>query len=447
MLRSLLVLVVLVLIPLRLRAEEPLIDAGATARSAAGAAAPAEVATGPDRFTDPVSIQGQQARGLYFNAPMQKRLGAKGIIRMVRNANMNAVVLDIKDGEGRVNYDTQIEALKPQRRVFIKDMAAFVAEIEAAGIYTIARVVCFNDPYLPRNDPSRAIMDSRPTRAGRIWADTGKRNTWLDPYNERNHELITQIARDVEAFGFDEVQLDYVRFPVDEATVFAKFPAQVDDRLRRTVILSFLRRVDAAISIPINTDVFGLTALRVGDPAGLGQSLEDWVPHVEVFSPMLYINGMSTWVSGGANRAERLIYAAMSMLRKRVGHGPVLRPYLQAFANGADHYDAAFITEQIRGARNAGSDGFLFWHPGSNFGVVQASASGAARALMPFPLGERAAWRKQAWRDALPQAQRVALDAVAQPVDAAEPAPSGSANSARIPAQATAPRAQRNSQR
>lgn len=364
----------------------------------------------PDRFTDPVSLQGQQARGLYFNGPMMKRLGVKGIIRTVKGANLDAVVLDIKDGEGRVTYDTKIEAIIPQKRVFVKDFAAFVAELKAAGIYTIARVVCFSDPNLPRADHSRAVLDNRPSRAGRIWADTGHRNTWLDPYNERNHELIASIARDVESFGFDEIQLDYVRFPVDEATVFAHFPAQVD-KPRREVILSLLRRIDAAISIPINTDVFGLTALRVGDPAGLGQSLEDWVPHVEVFSPMLYVNGMKTWVSGGANRAERLVLAAMSKLRERVGHGPVLRPFLQAFANGADYYTPAFIAEQIRGARNAGSDGFLFWHPGSSYGLVQAGAAGPARALMPFPLRERRAWREQAWRDGLPWGQRAEFEA------------------------------------
>jgi hypothetical protein len=420
-LRVLLVALALAL-PLRLRAD----GAGPQPRPAAEPVPP--LATEPDRFTDPVSIQGQQARGLYFNGPMMKRLGVKGIIRTVKGANLDAVVLDIKDGEGRVTYDTQIEAIIPQKRVFVKDFRAFVSELKDAGIYTIARVVCFSDPNLPRADHSRAVLDNRESRAGRIWADTGHRNTWLDPYNERNHELIASIARDVERFGFDEIQLDYVRFPVDEATVFAKFPAQVD-KPRREVILSLLRRVDAAISIPINTDVFGLTALRVGDPAGLGQSLEDWVPHVEVFSPMLYINGMKTWVSGGSNRAERLVLAAMSKLRERVGHGPVLRPFLQAFANGADYYTPQFIAEQIRGARNAGSDGFLFWHPGSSYGLVQAGATGPARALMPFPLGERRAWREQAWRDGLPRRARAEYEA--EVAASKEPAPSSGGAAAR----------------
>ena len=96
---------------------------------------------GADRLIDPISDQGQNARGLYFNAPMQKRLGAAGIIRSVRAAGMNAVVIDFKDGEGRVSWDTQIPSLQPQKRTFIKDVPAFIREIKDAGIY-VSRASC-----------------------------------------------------------------------------------------------------------------------------------------------------------------------------------------------------------------------------------------------------------------------------------------------------------------
>ena len=153
--------------------------------------------TGADRLNDPVSEQGQHARGLYFNAPMQARLGAAGVIRSVRAAGMNAAVLDFKDGEGRVSWDTQIPSLQPQKHKFISDRPAFVRELQAAGIYVIARVVCFSDPYLPRNEPDRAIMDNRPNKAGVVWASWGHRNTWLDPYNPKNHDLVVEMAKEV----------------------------------------------------------------------------------------------------------------------------------------------------------------------------------------------------------------------------------------------------------
>jgi hypothetical protein len=348
-------------------------------------------------LVDPVSAQGQRAHGLYFNGPVQRRLGARGIIHMLRSAGMDAAVLDLKDGEGRVGWDTKIPSLKRERHLFFKDVPGFIAELKRAGIYTIGRVVCFNDPYLPLNEPDRAVLDDRPGKQGKVWATWGKRNPWLDPYNPRNQDLIVDIAKEVEALGLDEIQFDYIRFPVDRATRFARFPAQVDTP-RPEVLVGLLKRVDEAIGIPIGTDVFGVTAFHEGDRDGLGQVPEKWAAHVDVFTHMLYLDGMSSWRPRGGNpRAERLIYAAIKNLRRRLGSGPVLRPFLQAFARRADYYNEAFIAEQIRGARDAGADGFLFWSPNSSYRMVQSSMAGAARGLLPFPIDERLAWRRQAW--------------------------------------------------
>jgi hypothetical protein len=379
---------------------------------------------GADRLIDPMSEQGQNARGLYFNAPMQKRLGAAGIIRSVRAAGMNAAVIDFKDGEGRVAWDTQIPSLQPQKRTFIKDVPAFVRELKDAGVYVIARIVCFSDPFLPRNEPDRAVMDNRPNKQGVIWASWGKRNTWLDPYNTKNHDLIVEMAKEVEAVGVDELQFDYIRFPVDPATKFAAFPAQVETP-RREVLLGMIKRIDEATHIPIGADVFGLTTFREGDPDGLGQSLNEWASHLDVFSPMLYLNGMTALVpkSGKEGRAGKLIYVGVHNLRNRVGKGPVIRPFLQAFETGADYYTPEFIAEQIRGARDAGGDGFLFWHPGSNYRMVTSGMVGPARALVPFPIADHMAFRRELWGQAAPDRQRDVIAPDAPEQAAAEPAP------------------------
>ncbi len=348
------------------------------------------------RLLDRVSEAGQRAHGLYFNAPVQHRLGPKGIIRTLRKAHMNAAVLDMKDGQGRVVWDTHIPSLIPERHLYFKDVPGFIAELKRAGIYTIGRVVCFNDPYLPRNEPDRAVLDDRPGHKGKVWATWGHRNPWLDPYNTRNHDLIVAIAKEIEALGLDEIQFDYIRFPVDRATRFAKFPAQTDTP-RPQVIVSMLRRVDEAIKIPIGADVFGVSIFHYGDSDGLGQVPELWSAHVDVFTPMLYLDGMTSWGKPGPGRAERLIFAGIQKLRHRIGKGPVIRPFLQAFARNADYYNPAFIAEQIRGARDAGADGFLFWSPGSSYRMVQAGMAGPAGGLLPFPIEARIAYRARRW--------------------------------------------------
>jgi hypothetical protein len=349
----------------------------------------------PDRRVDTMSQAGQRARGLYYSGMRVHYLGAKRMAQELKRSRLNAAVIDLKDGEGLVTYDTAIEALRPQRKIYIEDAAALTDALHREGIYAIARIVCFTDPSLPRREPSRAVLDARPGHEGEPWANWGKRNTWLDPFNAQNHELVLALAREAEALGFDEIQFDYFRFPVDPAADFARFPAD-DGRPRHEVLAALLARVDAELSIPIGVDVFGANAFKYRSVAALGQNLKAFLPHVEALSPMLYVNGMQTLVAPGVGRAERGVGYAVNRLRAELGPGVVLRPFLQAFANGADYYTPEFIDEQVRGvARNEG-DGYLFWHVNSDYSLVHASHRALHPAFTPFhwerpALGERVA--------------------------------------------------------
>lgn len=334
-------------------------------------------------LVDPVSEAGQTARGLYLGALYVDRHGHEAVARAVRNTRMNAVVLDLKDAEGRVHYDTRIPELRSARTGWLGDARGLVSTLHEEGIYAIARIVCFADRALPERVPDRAIQDIRPARD--LWVSWGTGGTWLDPHHPANHQLVVALAREAEALGFDEIQLDYVRFPVDDGIQYARYPSQGDEN-HTQVLMRLLRSVDEAIRIPIGVDVFGLAAYREGDPSGLGQDLEAWARYVEVYTPMLYVNSMRAWRRGEDNRTFRLVFGGTRRLRRRIGGVPVIRPFLQAFSRGADHFDEEFIHDQIRAARRAGADGFLFWHPGHTYGMVRRAMRGPTRSLVPFPV-------------------------------------------------------------
>jgi len=358
---------------------------------------PAALPPLPPPILDPVSEQGQRARGIYLTGPFIHRFGVAGVLRALQMARADAAVVDLKDGQGRVTYPTEIPDLAEQRAGFIPDPAGLVQQLREAGIYTIARVVCFSDPVLPHLQPERAILDSRPRREGRVWTSWGTGGAWLDPTLDANHDLVVALAEEAASFGFDEVQLDYIRFPVDAAANHAVLRG-FRGRSRVEVMTDLLARIDAALPIPLGADVFGLTAFRRGDPSKLGQDLEAWVPHVEVFSPMLYLNAMKTWGHHLDRRAFGLVKAGVSSLRERVGPVPVIRPFLQAFDDGVDHFTPRHVREQIRAARSGGGDGYLFWQPASNYSrVFAALRSGSSRLLRPFPMGDRLSARADHW--------------------------------------------------
>jgi hypothetical protein len=335
-----------------------------------------------------LSPAGRAARGIYVNSFAMRRMSARSLERDLRQLRMDAVVIDVKDSNGHVAIDTRVPALRAQSpmRRRIRNLGPKLAELKAAGVYTIARVVCFADNQLPRRRPDLAV---RRQHSRAPWVSAGTGGTWLDPHNEENHAILLALALEVQALGFDEIQLDYVRFPVDDATRWAVFPSE-GERSRVDSLVSLLRRLDAGLRIPLSVDVFGLAAYREGDPAGLGQDLVQWAEHVEVISPMLYLNAMRSWQVGNRNRAQNLVQNGVAALRGRVGEEVVIRPYLQAFSEGADEFNPRFIAAQIRGARSGGSDGFLFWNTTSRYVMLEQSARRIAD-LHPFPraLGQR----------------------------------------------------------
>jgi hypothetical protein len=363
-------------------------------------------------FVDKMTEQGQSARGLYITYPYLNIFKTQGVIRMLQRTHLNAAVIDLKDDQGRISFRTNVEQYKPQVVSEPIDHRKTVEDLHKAGMYAIARIVCFNDPGLPKREPDRAILDGRPKYAGKQhpWVSHGTGNTWLNPYNKRNHDLFVALAKEAEAMGFDEVQLDYIRFPVDAGTAYAVFEPSSEE-LRRFVILDMLRRIDAEISIPLGVDVFGLSAIRRGDPTGLGQSLTDWTVHVEAFSPMLYVNAMPGWRMDVEDRGHVLVKGPSYILRQRVGRGPIIRPFMQAFGNGiGDKWGPDFIVQEITGARMGEADGFLFWNPGSNYGMVMRGVAALEGKFMPFPSQGRDKFRAELWargeHELSPQSER-----------------------------------------
>ena len=340
-----------------------------------------------DPLVDPVPLAGRQATGVYLPGVYFRRHPLPEVLDLVERTRTTAVVIDLKDGAGRVTYETDIELLKPQVRNFLGDGPALLRGLKERNVYTIARITCFADPQLPARIPERSIKHFRRDEP---WVSWGTGGTWLDPYNRENHQLIVALAREAQSMGFDEVQLDYVRFPVDDGTQYARYPSE-DDTPRPQLLIELLRDIDRALHIPVGVDVFGLSAYRDGDPSGLGQDLEAWVDFVEVYSPMLYINSMREWHQDVEDRSRFLVESGVARLRERLGPQPVIRPFLQAFAKGAgrEGFNPTFIARQIQGANRGGADGFLMWHPGARYSMFRRAMQGPARRFTPFAVRER----------------------------------------------------------
>jgi hypothetical protein len=288
-------------------------------------------------------------------------------LNLIEATELNATVIDLKSERGVIAYPSSIPLgarVGAQSFITIKNLAAEVRQLHQRGIYTIARIVVFSDDRLARARPDLAVHCS----SGRIYSDR-LHLAWTDPFDPEVRRYNIAVAVEAAMAGFDEIQLDYVRFPDMPGLVYAEPNTRAN---RVHAIDSFLEDVRRAL-VPYNVflavDIFGYVCWNLNDTE-IGQQLEDLPGIVDYISPMLYPSGFQFGIPGYHNpvaHSYEIVYRSLQRAQQRTGIAPVrFRPWLQAFRDYAfDHrrFGAAEIKEQIMAAEKFGSDGWLLWNP------------------------------------------------------------------------------------
>jgi hypothetical protein len=286
---------------------------------------------------------------------------------------LNAVVLDAKDYMGTVNYPTHVALAKELGAAKDPPIANYARAIRfahARGIRVIARIPCFHDPWASKHAPRLSLMASsgKPFEMG-----------WTDPGNTEVQDYIVALAKEVIDLGADEVQLDYVRFPVQSAGIsHVVMPAP--DGHRSRAMKEFVRRVHEvtqAQRIPLSLDVFGVTATgELSDIEALGQNLAVIGSESEALSPMIYPSHYAPGWNGfeiPGNHPEIIGIGTRAALGKlKAGHvaGTVIRPWLQASSYKTPNYGPQYIRDEIKSAESSGAVGWLMWDPGNSYWAV-----------------------------------------------------------------------------
>lgn len=145
----------------------------------------------------------KDAKTMYLCAEAAVNNG--GYLDLINTHDIDAVVIDIKDGQLAYASDVAAElAPTAYNGAFVspEEYKAAVAAFKDAGVYVIGRVVCFSDEQYAADHPETCIESPESTRA---WPSAYNRDAWY--YN------VSLALEAVELCGFDEIQFDYVRFP------------------------------------------------------------------------------------------------------------------------------------------------------------------------------------------------------------------------------------------
>jgi LysM repeat protein len=291
------------------------------------------------------------------------------IFNLLDSTEFNAVVIDAKGDFGWISYPTQIALAREigAARPTAKDFDALLTRFKDRGVYTIARIVTFKDSPLAKSYPELAVK----TRTGEIWQDR-EEQSWSDPLLKPTWDYNIQIAIEAAQLGFDEIQFDYVRFPIPSQAGTPYFSQEVTKEIRVAAITGFLSAARGQLkplSVKIAADTFGYTCWRKDDNI-IGQDINRMGQYLDVLCPMLYPSTFGSGIPGYkfaiAHPYEVVYQSAVRAVNRLKPLDCVVRPWIQDFPDyrfDKRSYGKEEIQAQIKGSFDSGSTGFMVWDP------------------------------------------------------------------------------------
>ena len=193
----------------------------------------------------------------------------------------------------------------------------FLEEANKRGIYTIARFVTFKDDALAEGKPEWALR--RRSNPDVLWKD-GENLAWADPYLPEVRQYEIDLAKELSALGFDEIQFDYFRFSRPARPQHADLlggehagkPPR-DHHQLRPELMEELKPYGIFTAI----DVFGSIILNGNEPF-IGQNLADMAHGLDYLSPMIY---PQVWWPGTFPGCDEPVLCPYKVIYDSTDHG------------------------------------------------------------------------------------------------------------------------------
>jgi hypothetical protein len=340
-----------------------------------------------------VGLKPQEVKGLYLtHFGIAYKPLRDGVLDLIRSTELNAVVIDVKGDRGFLSSNLDVALAREigsNRLTTVKDIRSLIEQLHNEDVYVIGRIVAFKDDILAHARPELAIVD---TRTKEPWIDN-EHLAWVDPFRKEVWSYNISIAIEAAKAGFDEIQLDYVRFPTDGRLSSAKYSQPNTMEARVKTIDSFLENVQSALlpyNVYFSADIFGYTPWNYND-TDIGQKIENVADHVDYICLMVYPSGYHLGIPGYLKPVAHpyeVVYYTLEKARNRLaGKENQLRPWLQNFRDYAfdrRHYTGTEIMLQIEACKEASTSGYMLWDPSNKYKFT-ADAMSSLRDYMRQP--------------------------------------------------------------
>ena len=337
------------------------------------------------------ALPGREAvkvRGIYISGPMAGSTELfQNILDSAAGTEINTVVIDFKDDQGRITcpVDSPVASEIGACRPYVQDMKGLVASLKERGLYVIARVVAFRDPWLAEKKPEWSLH----LADGSLYRDR-QGMAWVDPYRKEVWDYLVEVGTEAKEAGFDEVQFDYIRFSTEGTMRDVVFDEAVTGgRSKTDVITEFVKYAYenlASQGLFVSADVFGTIIGSDIDAQAVGQVYTEMAKHLDYICPMIYPSHYGPG-NFGLEHPDTMPYeTVLEALKKsqmvmdqaaeadcHVSSQAIVRPWLQDFTAsylGEGNYIPYGYNEvqrQIQAVKDAGYDEWMLWSAANRY--------------------------------------------------------------------------------
>lgn len=326
-------------------------------------------------------------KGIYVTSNSTQGDKIDQLIKYVKDAKLNAMVIDVKDDEGNVTMKFNTgNKLIDKNTMDIADAKPLLKKLKDNDIYPIARIVTFKDTKLAKEHPEWSYKE----KDGSVWQN-GKGDSFVNPFVKDVWKYNVSISKEAAKAGFQDIQYDYVRFPegfeneadqldYDKGDYKNSKLSKGDQRVDAvTSYLEYARKELKPYNVKISADVFGYSALVKNAP-GIGQSFPKISKNVDAISSMIY---PSQWSPGDFGleapdtepykTVNRYIQKENNILDSLGKQKPISRPWIQDFTasylgeGNYKEYDAKALSDQVQALKDNGVNEFLLWNAGNDY--------------------------------------------------------------------------------
>lgn len=271
----------------------------------------------PQAATTPSTVM----RALYIpNSKSLNRNYIKSIVEKGKPLGINMLVMDVHAfGSTKLKVNPDVIAL-----------------LKNEGFYLTARIVCFQDG-----------INKMPVDESRI------------------KQLYALVGAAADS-GFDEVQLDYIRFADDGVP----YPLNKKYAFIESLLQNF-RKITDEKKVRLSADLFGRIVYNRNDY--IGQKLEIFARYTHVIYPMLYPSHYTGDRKRMAAPGETVKEGTLKGLSRVEGTNVAIQPYIQAFPYNIQYAKVKleeYVALQVKAVEETKARGWVAWNPNGDYSSV-----------------------------------------------------------------------------